>query len=114
MTLLKGLQIAACVVTIGIGVVALFWPLRVREFIGLEVIGGRGITEVRVVLGALFVGLGLIPLILGATETFQMLGYIYLLMGVVRAISMFIDKSVVQSNVISVITEFVFGVILVL
>jgi hypothetical protein len=114
MTILEGLQIAACVITMIVGVAALFWPLRVQGFIGLDAVGGRGITEIRVVLGILFVGLGLLPLILGAPETFQMLGYIYLMMGVVRTISMFLDKSIVQSNVISIITEFVFGVILVL
>jgi hypothetical protein len=114
MSFLGGLQIAACVATIIVGAAALFWPLRVQGFIGLEAIGGRGITEIRVVLGILFVGLGLLPLILGTSETYQMLGIIYLMMGVVRTISMFLDKSIVQSNVISIITEFVFGVILVL
>lgn len=114
MTFLEGLQIAACVGTIVVGVVSLFWPLRVRGFTGLEVQGGRGVTEIRSVLGAFFVGLGLLPLILGTPQTFQMLGYTYLLVGVVRAISMFVDQSVVQSNVISVVTELVFGVVLVL
>jgi hypothetical protein len=32
----------------------------------------------------------------------------------VRAVSMFVDKSVVQSNIISLVVEIVFGVILVL
>jgi hypothetical protein len=114
MTFLEGLQIVACVITMIIGAAALFWPLRVQGFIGLEAIGGRGITEIRVVLGILFVGLGILPLILGVPETFQMLGFIYLMMGVVRTISMFLDKSMVQSNLISIITEFVFGVVLVL
>jgi hypothetical protein len=43
-----------------------------------------------------------------------MLGIGYLAIGVVRAVSMIIDRSVVRSNVISLITEFVLGVILVL
>jgi hypothetical protein len=114
MDALEILKMIACVVTVVIGVVALFWPLRVRDFIGLEVKGGRGVTEIRVVLGALFIAIGALPLLLGTTSTYQMLGYTYLSLGVVRVISMFIDKSVVQSNVISVITEFVFGVVLVL
>jgi len=42
------------------------------------------------------------------------LGIAYLVVATVRTISMFVDKSVVQSNVISVITEVILGVILVL
>jgi hypothetical protein len=114
MEFLEILKLLACIVTIVIGAAAMIWPLRVREFIGLEVKGGRGITEVRVVLGALFIAIGALPLILGSTDAYLVLGYTYLSMGVVRLISMLVDKSVVQSNVISVITEFVFGIILVL
>lgn len=43
-----------------------------------------------------------------------MLGITYLVLAVIRGIYMFIDKSVERSNVISVIVEVVFGVILVL
>ena len=42
------------------------------------------------------------------------LGITYLVVAGVRLISMFIDKSVERSNVISVITEVIMGVILVL
>jgi hypothetical protein len=38
----------------------------------------------------------------------------YLAIALVRAVSMFLDKSVVQSNIISLAVEVVFGVILVL
>jgi hypothetical protein len=114
MNALEVLQLIACIVTIVIGAAALVFPLKVRDFIGLEVRGGRGITEVRVVLGALFIAIGALPLILASPAAYQMLGYTYLAMGVVRLVSMFVDKSVVQSNIISVVTELVFGVLLVL
>jgi len=38
----------------------------------------------------------------------------YLAIGAVRAVSMVIDKSIEQSNIISVIVEIIFGIILVL
>jgi hypothetical protein len=66
------------------------------------------------VLGGFFVALGAVPLILGAPAAYQMLGIAYLVVAVVRSASMIIDKSVVQSNIISVLFEIVFGVILVL
>jgi len=43
-----------------------------------------------------------------------MLGIMYLAIAAVRAVSMFTDKSVEQSNIISLVVEIIFGVILVL
>lgn len=76
--------------------------------------GPRGITELRAVLGGFFIALGAVPLITGAPETYLMLGIAYLVVGVVRTVSMLVDRSVMLSNTISVIFELVFGVILVL
>jgi hypothetical protein len=114
MTILEILKIATAVATILTGVVSLFWPLKVRGFTGLEVNGGRGITEIRAVLGGFFIGLGGALLILNDPAAYLTLGIAYLVVALVRTISMFIDKSVVQSNVISVISEVIFGVILII
>ena len=111
---LQVLQIIAALGTIVTGLVSLLWPRRVTGFTGLNPAGGRGVTEIRAVLGGFFVALGVAPLILGATATYQMLGIAYLVVAVVRSVSMIIDDSVVQSNIISVLVEVVFGVVLVL
>jgi len=108
------LKYIAGIATILTGLVSLIWPMKVRGFTGLEVAGGRGVTEIRSVLGAFFIGLGGAVLYFNQAETYIMLGVTYLLVGVVRGISMFLDKSVVSSNVISLVVELVFGVILVL
>jgi hypothetical protein len=113
MTVLEILKIVAALATAATGLVSLLAPAKVTGFTGLQPVGGRGITELRAVLGALFIALGVTPLFLGA-PAYRMLGIGYLSIGVVRAVSMFIDQSVVRSNVISLITEFVLGVILVL
>lgn len=114
MDALEIIKVIACVGTIAVGVVSLIWPRRVSGFTGLEAPGGRGVTEIRVILGALFIAIGALPLLLNAAAAYQMLGYTYLVIGVVRLVAMFIDKSVVQSNVISVVTELLFGVVLIL
>ncbi len=111
---IRVLQIIACVATVATGLYALVSPLSAQEFIGLTVVGGRGISEIRAVLGGFFIALGAVPLILGVPETYKMLGIAYLAVGAVRAVSMFIDNSVIQSNIISLAVEIVFGVILVL
>jgi hypothetical protein len=114
MTILEILKIIAGVATILTGAVSLLWPLRIRGFTGLEVSGGRGITEIRTILGGFFIGLGATVLFLNDPVAYQTLGITYLVVAVVRTLSMFVDKSVVQSNIISVIAELIFGIILVI
>ena len=108
------LQIVAAVGTIVTGLISLIWPRSVTGFTGLSAEGGRGITEIRAVLGGVFVALGAAPLILNAEAAYRMLGIMYLVVAVVRAVSMFIDRSVVSSNIISLVVEILFGVILIL
>ena len=111
---LQILQYIAAIGTILTGFVSLFWPTKVLGFTGLDVAGRRGITEIRTILGALFVGLGAAALFFNMPATYQMLGITYLVMALVRGFSIFVDKSVTSSNVVSFAAELVFGVILVL
>jgi hypothetical protein len=106
------LQIVAAVATILTGAVSLFKPESVTGFTGLRPEGGRGITEIRAVLGGVFIALGAAPLLLNSPVAFTMLGIVYLVVGFVRGISMIVDKSVTQSNIISLVVEIIFGVIL--
>ena len=112
--LMQILKFIAGIATILTGVVSLFWPLKVPGFTGLEPIGGRGITEIRTILGALFVGLGAAVLYYNTTEVYAVLGITYLVMALVRGISIIVDKSAVSSNIISFVVELLFGLILVL
>ena len=111
---IKILQIIAVIATILTGLVSFINPLGVQGFTGLTAPGGRGITEIRSILGGLFIGLGVAVFLLGTRETYQMLGIMYLAIGVVRIVSIFLDKSSVQSNWISVAVEIIFGIILVI
>jgi len=113
MNVLEILQIIAALATAATGLFSLLAPTKITGFTGLQPVGGRGITELRSVLGALFIALGIAPLFLGPIA-YLMLGIGYLAIGAVRAVSMFVDRSVVQSNVISLATEIVLGVILIL
>lgn len=108
------LQIIAAIGTILTGLYSLLRPATLTGFTGLSPVGGRGITEIRAVLGGFFIALGVAPLILNSPVAYLMLGIAYLGVAIVRAVSMFTDKSVVQSNIISLAVEIVFGIILVL
>ncbi len=111
--LVRILQIIAACGTILTGLVSLIRPRSVRGFTGLSAEGPRGITEIRAVLGGFFIALGAVPLVLAEPATYRMLGITYLVVAAVRAVSMVLDKSVEQSNLISLAVEAVFGVILV-
>jgi uncharacterized protein DUF4345 len=107
------LKIIASLSTIATGAYSLLWPARIKGFTGLDVTGPRGITEIRAILGAFFIGLGASALLLNSTAAYQMLGITYLVVAITRSFSMFVDRSVSQSNIVSVLAEVILGVILV-
>jgi hypothetical protein len=113
-TILFILKIIAAVGTVGTGLLALFNPKSVYGFTGLRAEGGRGITEIRAILGGLFIALGGVALFYRSPETYRMLGITYLGIALVRLVSMFIDDSVERSNIISLVVEVVFGMVLIL
>ena len=106
------LQYTASALTILVGAYSLFSPMSAGKFTGLTPEGGRGITEIRVILGMFFVALGAYPIIFPSDAAFHMLGFAYLLVGIARIISIYVDKSGNQSNWISVASEIVLGAIL--
>ena len=111
--ILQYLQYLACILTIIAGAFALFAPEKAVSLTGLFPQGGRGRTEIRCVMGGLYIALGITPFLLGGI-TFTMLGIAYLAIGLVRLVSIFVDKSGTQSNWMSMALELVLGVILVL
>lgn len=113
MTAITVLKIIASLGTIATGTYSLLWPTRIKGFTGLDVTGPRGVTEIRAILGAFFIGLGAAAMFLNATAAYQMLGIAYLVVAITRSFSMFVDRSVSQSNVVSVLAEVILGVILV-
>mgnify|MGYP005841910115 FL=1 len=108
------LQIAVLVITAGIGVIGLFAPGSITGFIGLIPDGVRGISELRAIFGGLFIGLGVAPLALNVTEAYQVVGIGYLAIAAARAFSIVYDQSYARSNILSVASEIVFGIILLL
>jgi hypothetical protein len=107
------LKIVAAVTTLATGLYALVRPMAVYGFTGLEATGPRGITEIRSVLGGAFIGLGIVTLILRAAPAYQALGAMYLTIAAVRLVSIFLDRSAVRSNWVSLAVEIVLGLILV-
>ena len=56
--ILQYLQYLACIMTIVAGLFALLSPARAISLTGLVPQGGRGLTEIRCVMGALYIAVG--------------------------------------------------------
>jgi hypothetical protein len=106
------LKIVVAVATLLTGLWAFVRPRSVTGFTGLAMPGPRGVSEVRAILGGLFIGLGLAPLIYTAPETYRMLGIGYAAIGAARLFSIIVDKSTERSNLISLAVEIIFAAIL--
>jgi len=111
--ILPVLKFIAALATMITGGIALVKPKSVFGFTGLTADGGRGISEIRSIMGAGILALGAVPMIFPNDQTFQMLGIAYLAVAVVRFFSMFFDHAFEASNKISLVVEIVLGVILV-
>lgn len=114
MNILNGLKWFAVLATLLTGLVSLFWPRAVFGFTGLQVSGPRGITEIRAVLGGVFIALALAVLLFDRLTSMRVLGLTYLVIGLVRLVAIFVDQSAEQSNWVSLVVEFLFAAILLL
>jgi uncharacterized membrane protein len=113
MNVLLIFKIIAAIATVATGILAFIKPAATYRFIGLNANGPRGVSEIRAIFGGLFIALGAVPLFLGSVA-YQMLGIGYLAIAAVRSFSIVFDKSYARSNIISLITEIVLGIILVI
>jgi hypothetical protein len=107
------LQWIAALGTVMTGLLALVKPSATYAFIGLSAEGSRGVSEIRSIFGGLFIALGLAPFFLGEAA-YQMLGIAYLGIALARAFSIVFDRSYANSNLISLVIEVIFGVVLIL
>lgn len=108
------LKYVAVIVTLLTGLYSLLQPKKIKGFTGLEASSPRAITEIRAVMGGTFVGLGIAALVFPVREVYFMLGITYAAIAAIRGVSMVLDKSMEKSNVISLVSEVILVVILVL
>lgn len=113
MNVLLILKFIAALGTIATGLLALVKPTAVYGFTGLSAAGVRGISEIRSIFGGLFIGLGITPFIFSEIA-YPVLGVSYLAIAIARLLSIIIDKSTAQSNLISLVIEIIFGIILII
>ena len=106
------IKIVIAISTIGFGLMSVISPSAAEDFTGISADGPRGVSEIRSVLGGLFVGLGAATLIYQTPSAYGTLGIGYLAIAGVRAGSMIYDKDSSPSNWWSLGYEVVAGSLL--
>jgi hypothetical protein len=108
------IQILIAILTIILGAFVIVRPTAIYNFTGLSAGGVRGVTEIRAIFGGLFVALGAAPIMLNAPAAYKMLGIVYIGIAVTRIGSMVNEPCFEKSNLISLLSETIFGVLLLL
>jgi hypothetical protein len=80
------IHIALTLVTILLGIYSMLKPKSLLRFTGLTSPTGRGITEVRAVMGALLIGVGAAVLATGGQPGYWILGVTYLSVAAARVL----------------------------
>lgn len=106
------IKMLIAIATVGFGVWGTLAPRKILQLVGLSAQDGRGLSEARVALGAIYIGAGSACLWLQAPATFATLGLAYLVMAVVRLMAIFIDHSSDRSSWASLVLEAVMGLLL--
>jgi hypothetical protein len=89
--ILNILKIIAAVLNMVFGALVIWQPQTIASASRFELIGPRGIAEMRVGFGGFFLGMGAAALLLNDDAAFQLFGLGYLAAFSVRVISLFID-----------------------
>ncbi len=114
MDVLQVVKIVAAVGTIAAGATSILSPQSAESFTGLSVVGPRGTSEIRAVLGALFVGLGAAALFFRSPDAYRTVGVGYGAIAVTRLASIVFDRASTSSNWISLASEVAFAFVLLL
>lgn len=100
------------VVTLVLGMLGLFAPVKAAEFASISPVGPNGTSEIRATYGGLFLALGLLCLLLQMEMVFLTVAAAWIGAAVGRIWSVVIDGNVSPKNLGGVLFEFVIGSLL--
>ncbi len=95
----------AAVLTLGLGIAGLAFPIFIAEQLGIRPEGSLGRSEVRATYGGLFIGLGAICLWLQSREVFLVAGTAWTAAACGRILSMMIEREVTSKNLVGILVE---------
>lgn len=101
-------------ITLGLGVFGLFWPLSAAKFASIQPDGERGISEIRATYGGLFLSMGLFALIAQTSDVFRLVGVAWIGAAAARSFSYAHDNSRSGANLGGIAMEAVIGLTMLL
>ena len=105
-------KITAAIITILTGIYFLIRAKVSKPITGLEANTPVSLTEIRAVMGGTFIGMGMAALIFPVPHVYKSLAVTYAVISLIRLISMVTEKSIEKSNLGSLVSEIVLGILL--
>ena len=106
------IKIIAASLTTLTGIYFLVKAKNINSFSGLEANTPVALTEIRAVMGGTFIGLGIAALVFPVPSVYKTLAVTYAVIAGIRMISMVVEKSIEKSNLISLASEIVLGILM--
>jgi len=100
-------------ITLGLGVMGLLWPMKVASMVSIQPDGLRGLSEIRATYGGVFLAIGLFSVVWQDPNVFRALGLGWLGAAAGRMFSIVRDESGAGANYGAVAMEVVVGLLLV-
>jgi len=100
-------------ITLGLGVMGLLWPMKVANMVSIQPDGLRGLSEIRATYGGVFLAIGLFAVMWQDPDVFRALGFGWFGAAAARVFSIVRDESGSGSNYGAVAMEAVVGLLLV-
>ena len=98
--------------TLALGLFGALAPSQAARFVGIQPLGGAGISEVRATYGGLFIAMGVACLVLQAPTAFLLAGLAWCGAGLMRFPSLLLDKGSFPKGLGGAAIELVIGMLL--
>jgi hypothetical protein len=97
------------IITAGLGVLGLFFPMTAAKMVSIQPDGERGLSEIRATYGGIFLAIGLFAAIAQERSIFRALGIGWLGAAGGRAFSIWRDESYSGANFGALVVEALIG-----
>ena len=98
--------------TIALGLFGALAPARAAGFVGIQPLGGAGLSEVRATYGGLFIAMGAACLVLQSPTAFLLAGVAWCGAGLMRVPSLLLDKGSFPKGLGGAAIELAIGMLL--
>jgi hypothetical protein len=95
-------------ITLALGLMAIFFPEKIQTFVSIRAFGKEGVSEVRATYGGFFVGIAIYAFFIQSKEVFLTIGLGWLLASLVRSVTLVFGAFTLK-NVGAVVFEAVIG-----